>query len=310
MKPVIGITQGEPQGIGPEIIAKALQKSSLLHLCTPIVIGEPKYFKSLQKKIIVMDPQLGLKFSRASSYGALKLALQLSLEKKIDAIVTAPVDKHKISKEEHRIFLGHTEFFKKACEKHFKRPFHSTMFFVSPREKLALATTHLPLKKVPKALSKDLLQKTILNVYRSLQCLFQIPNPRLALLGLNPHAGEGGILGQEEALILAPIIQWARRQRIHVEGPFPADSFFSERWHLFDATIALYHDQGLAPFKARNFHSSTNVTLGLPLIRTSVDHGVGYDIAGKNKANPLSMIAAIEWASRLAKHKRSLPWVP
>ncbi|MBI3019127.1 MAG: 4-hydroxythreonine-4-phosphate dehydrogenase PdxA [Deltaproteobacteria bacterium] len=306
MKPVIGITQGEPTGIGPEIIAKVLQKSSLLHLCTPLIIGEPKYFKSLQKKITIIPPRS----SRVSSYEALKLAFQLSLEKKIDAIVTAPVDKHKISKEKHVIFLGHTEFFKKACEKHFKRPFHSTMFFVSPKEKLALATTHLPLKKVSGTLSKELLQKTILNVHHGLRSLFRISNPKLALLGLNPHAGEGGLLGKEEKEILAPILSWASHQGICLEGPFAADSFFSARWRFFDATIALYHDQGLAPFKARNFHSSTNVTLGLPIIRTSVDHGVGYDIAGKNKANPLSMIAAIEWAAKLAKYKRSLPWIP
>ncbi len=306
MKPTIGITQGEPSGIGPEIIIKALKKASLFRLCTPIIIGEPRYFKHLQKKIRILPPL----DSQNSSYGALKLASQLYLEKKIDAIVTAPVDKHKISKEERLTFLGHTEFFKNACEKHFKRSFHSTMFFVSPGEKLALVTTHLPLKKVSTFLSKDLVQKTIFNVHLGLRTLFQIPTPRLALLGLNPHAGEEGLLGQEEGLILEPVIQWARRKRIHIEGPFPADSFFSERWRLFDATIALYHDQGLAPFKTRNFHSSTNVTLGLPILRTSVDHGVGYDIAGKNKANPASMICAIEWAARLAHYKERLPWIP
>ena len=307
MKPRIGITQGEPTGIGPEIIIKALQTSSLLYRCTPVVIGEPRYFRTLPKNIPLLRP----KISKPSSYGALTLACQLLFKQKIDAVVTAPVDKHRISKEEGLVFLGHTEFFQKACEKHFKRPFHSTMFFVSPKEKLALATTHLPLKKVSQALSKELLQKTILNVYKGLCSLFHIPHPRLSLLGLNPHAGEGGLLGPEEKEILMPVLQWARRyHKIHIEGPFPADSFFSHRYLSFDATIALYHDQGLAPFKARNFYSSTNVTLGLPILRTSVDHGVGYDIAGKNKANPLSMMAAIEWAAKLARRKKRLPWIP
>ncbi|MBI3017362.1 MAG: 4-hydroxythreonine-4-phosphate dehydrogenase PdxA [Deltaproteobacteria bacterium] len=304
MKPIIGITQGEPTGIGPEIIAKSLQKSSLFRFCTPIVIGEPKYFRSLQKKVTIIPPLA----AHSSSYGALTQASRLCLEKKIDAIVTAPVDKQRVSKEEGLVFLGHTEFFKKMCEKQFNHSFHSTMFFISPKEKLALVTTHLPLKKVSGALSKDVIQKTLLNVHLGLGALFKIRAPKLALLGLNPHAGEEGLLGQEEVRILKPAIQWARQQRICVEGPFSADSFFSNRWQLFDATIALYHDQGLGPFKARNFHSSTNITLGLPIIRTSVDHGVGYDIAGKNKASPLSMIAAIEWAIQLAKHKRSLPW--
>ena len=241
--PVVGITQGEPTGIGPEIIIKALRHPSLLRLCTPIVLGEPKYFKSLRKEIPVISPQN----FKTSSYGALNLSCQLLFEKKIDAVVTAPVDKYRISKEEGVIFLGHTEFFKKACEKTFARPFHSTMFFVSPKEKLALVTTHLPLKNVAKILSKDLLQKTILNVYLGLKSLFRIPNPKLALLGLNPHAGEKGLLGQEEKLIFAPVLRWAHQRKIQLEGPFSADSFFSTRWRLFDATFALYPYQGLSP---------------------------------------------------------------
>lgn len=306
MKPTIGITQGEPRGIGPEIIIKALQKASVFKRCTPIIIGESKYFRPLQKKILILPPLP----SHTSSYGALKHAARLGLEKKIDALVTAPVDKHEISKKEHILFLGHTEFLEKACENYFKKSFHSTMFFVSPKEKLALVTTHLPLNKVSKILSKDLLQKTILNAHEGLRCLFRIPRPRLALLGLNPHAGERGLLGQEEEKILVPALQWAHHHRIYIEGPFPADSFFSTHWRLFDATLALYHDQGLAPFKARNFHSSTNVTLGLPFLRTSVDHGVGYDISGKNKADPSSMIAALEWAIQLARYRGNLPWKP
>ncbi len=304
MKPIIAITQGEARGIGPEIIIKALQKPSIFKLCTPIIIGEAKYFKPLQKKVLILPPLA----SHTSCYGALKHAALLCLENKASAFVTAPVDKHEITQKEGVRFTGHTEFLKNMCERYFKRPFHPTMFFVSPKERIALVTTHLALKNVSKALSPELLRKTIFNVHAGLQSLFQIPNPKLALLGLNPHAGEGGLLGKEEETILKPALQWAHRQNIHLSGPYAADSFFVDRWRFFDATLALYHDQGLTPFKARNFHSSTNVTLGLPLIRTSVDHGVGYDISGKNKANPLSMQVAIEWAAKLAKRRKNIPW--
>ncbi len=307
--PLIGITQGDPSGIGLEIAAKALSEPLLYQYCLPIIFGEKKYFKNLKKDIPVLFPDHPYE---NSSYAALELATQFCLQRKLGAMVTLPVNKNQISTDEGIKFLGHTDYLKEKCERFYKKRFYETMFFVGKKaggkkEKIALVTTHIPLRKVSTELSADKVKHTILNVHNSLLHTFGVQNPRIALLGLNPHAGDGGLLGEEEKRVLLPAIRWARKHKFDLHGPFPADSFFATRWNKFDATVALYHDQGLIPFKQRNFLHAVNVTLGLPIIRTSVDHGVAYDIAGSGKADPSALFAAIELAAQLSKKGSCLP---
>lgn len=304
--PLIGITQGDPSGIGPEIVVKALEAPLLYQYCHPVIFGNEQLFKKIAKKrnVQILFPKHVYK---NSAYAALELAASSCLEKKIAALVTSPVNKNKISSDEGIKFTGHTDYLKSRCEAFYKKRFFETMFFVGKKEKMALVTTHIPLKDVPTELSADKLKHTILNVHNSLLHTFGVQNPRIALLGLNPHAGDDGLLGREEKRVLLPAIRWARKNKFDLHGPFPADSFFATLWNKFDATVALYHDQGLIPFKQRNFLHAVNVTLGLPIIRTSVDHGVAYDIAGSGKADPSALFAAIKLAAQLSKKGPCLP---
>jgi len=298
--PIIAITQGDALGIGPEIIGKALEKRALHEICRPIVIADPGLLR-LPKKLShvpIVDP--ARRKYKNSSFGALEKATALCLQKKISAIVTAPVNKQQISDDECITFTGHTEYLSRKASLFYKKDFHPTMLFVGKEERLALATTHIPLQDVSKTITPLLLKKTINNINDGLRIWFGIRKPKIALLGINPHAGEAGKIGIEEVHIFKKIIAWAQRKKIALNGPFSADSFFSKRWQDFDVTLAMYHDQGLAPFKLRNYPKSVNVTLGLPIIRTSVDHGVGYDIARKGIADASSMISAIQLAARLS----------
>ncbi|MBI4041594.1 MAG: 4-hydroxythreonine-4-phosphate dehydrogenase PdxA [Deltaproteobacteria bacterium] len=281
MLPLIGITVGDPKGIGPEIAEAACCDPKIHSLC----------------KIQIITP-------RENPYIALERASHLCLTGNIDALVTGPVHKENMRHYTHKKFLGHTEFLKTTCEKFYKKSFQPTMLFVSNVHRLALVTTHLPLQKVSQNITKPRLQKIILNVHKSLQQDFGIPRPTIAVLGLNPHAGEGGLLGNEEIKVITPTLGWAKKRGLHVSGPFSADSFFAVHWGRFDAVIAQYHDQGLTVFKALHFHHAVQMTLGLPIIRTSVDHGVGYDIAKKKIANPESMKRAILLAIDLVKRRK------
>jgi len=280
-KPVIGITLGDPLGIGPEIVVGALKNAEIRKLCTPLLYGK----------------------GGKNPYHALQTATEDCLSGKIDALVTAPVNKEKISRSENITFLGHTGFLEDACNQRFNTSYESTMLFVGKYERVAIATTHIPLAMVVRELSERKLKKTILNVHRALIDQFNIKAPKLAILGLNPHAGENGLIGNEEVSLIRPLIAWATHAHISLSGPFSADSYFVEKSQNYDATIALYHDQGLIPFKLKHFRESVNVTIGLPIIRTSVDHGVGYDIVGTDRANPASMIAAIKLAATFARNK-------
>lgn len=302
--PLVGITQGDPSGIGPELVAKALSGPLLYRYCRPIIFGEKKYFKNMRKDIPFLFPD---RHYENSSYAALEFAARFCLQRKLGAIVTLPVNKNQISMDEGIKFFGHTDYLKSRCEAFYKKRFYETMFFVGKKEKMALVTTHIPLKDVSTELSADKLKHTVLNVHNSLLHAFGVQNPRIALLGLNPHAGDDGLLGEEEKRVLLPVIRWAKKHKFDLRGPFPADSFFVTLWNKFDATVALYHDQGLIPFKQRNFLHAVNVTLGLPIIRTSVDHGVAYDIAGSGKADPSALFAAIKLAAQLSKKGPCLP---
>jgi len=298
--PLIGITQGDALGIGPEIITKALSNPLLYRHCRPVIFGEEKLFKNLRRKknIPILFPN---RPHKNSAYAALEMATQWCLEKKIAAMVTAPVNKKRISSDEHIKFVGHTDYLKTRCEKFYKRRFTETMLFVGEKEKIALATTHIPLKDIPKAITLKGLKNTIKTVHDGLKDYFGLSHPSLAMLGLNPHSGDDGLLGNEEKDYVRPAVRWANKHKIDLHGPFPADSFFAHLSEKFDATIALYHDQGLIPFKQKNFLRAVNVTLGLPIVRTSVDHGVAYDLTGSGKADSSSLVTAIILAARLAK---------
>jgi 4-hydroxythreonine-4-phosphate dehydrogenase len=218
---------------------------------------------------------------------------------KLDAMTTCPINKQAIHDAGYS-FLGHTELLA-----HLAKASLVAMMFVGSKWKVVLVTTHLPLHKVAQWITKERVLSIIRLTGEGLKKYFGIPRPRVAVLGLNPHAGEKGLLGKEEGKEIIPAIEKARSQGIKVEGPFPADSFFNlSGSSSFDAVVAMYHDQGLIPIKMFDFQRSVNFTLGLPFIRTSVGHGTAYDIAGKGLADPNNLTNAILLASNLSKLKK------
>ena len=226
-------------------------------------------------------------------------AVRYAQEKEIDAITTCPINK-KVINEAGYPFSGHTELLA-----HLVQAPHVAMMFLSPRWKIVLITTHLPLKEVSKWITSDRILSTIRMTDEGLKKFFGILQPKIAILGLNPHSGEEGLLGEEERMEITPAIAMAKTQGVMVEGPFPADSFFDlSAPSSFDAVISMYHDQGLIPVKMAGFKEAVNFTLGLPFIRTSVGHGTAYDIAGKGLADPTNLIHALTAASHLSKSKK------
>jgi 4-hydroxythreonine-4-phosphate dehydrogenase len=218
---------------------------------------------------------------------------------KLDAITTCPINKQAINAAGHP-FSGHTELLAHLVQASFV-----AMMFLGSRWKVVLVTTHLPLKEISKWITSNRILSTIRMTDEGLKKYFGIPHPKIAILGLNPHCGEEGLLGEEEKMEIEPAITVARSQGLKVEGPFPADSFFDlSRDHAFDAVIAMYHDQGLIPIKMFDFKEAVNFTLGLPFIRTSVGHGTAYDIAGRGLADPTNFIKALLVASKLSTLKR------
>ena len=226
-------------------------------------------------------------------------AVKWVLAGKLDAITTCPVNKQAINQAGHP-FSGHTEFLA-----HLAQVPSVAMMFLGSRWNVVLVTTHLPLKEVSQWITKERVLTTIQLTEEGLRKFLGIGHPRIAVLGLNPHSGEEGLLGKEEKREILPAIEEARDRGFNVQGPFPADSFFdlSNCLGPFDAVIPMYHDQGLIPIKMFNFREAVNFTLGLPFVRTSVAHGTAYDIAGKGIADPLNLIRAIQTASHLSKSK-------
>jgi len=220
---------------------------------------------------------------------------------KLDAITTCPINKQAINEAGYP-FPGHTELLA-----HLARVPSVAMMFIGSRWKVVLVTTHLPLQEVPKWIRKKQIFSTIRMTNEGLRVYFGVDRPRIAVLGLNPHCGEEGLLGEEEKREILPAIQEARSQGMEVEGPFPADSFYNLSGHAasFDAVVAMYHDQGLIPMKMSDFREAVNFTLGLPFIRTSVGHGTAYDIAGKGIADPTNLIQAMVTASKLSESRRN-----
>jgi len=287
MKPRVAITAGDPAGIGPEIAARAAADPSVLDVCEPIIYGASNGQS-------FAPGQLSADAGR-SAYDAIVRAVEDAQRKKMDAIATAP-----INKEALRLaglpWNGHTDLLA-----HLTGARDVAMMFYSDALRVVLATVHIALADVPRALTKASLEATIDLTSRELP-RFGIAKARIAVAGLNPHAGEHGLFGREEETIMTPAIEACRARGIDVAGPFPADTVFVRaRRGEFDVVIACYHDQGLIPVKLVAFGQAVNVTLGLPIVRTSVDHGTAFDIAGKGVADPQSMIAAVLLAARLAR---------
>ncbi|MFA5112973.1 MAG: 4-hydroxythreonine-4-phosphate dehydrogenase PdxA [Candidatus Margulisiibacteriota bacterium] len=301
-KPVIGITMGDPAGIGPEICAKALASATLAKFARCIVIGDQRWLPNRLEVVDLhnADPakiKIG-QVSKAAGKAAmeyLEKAVKLAKAKKIDAIVTAPLNKEAIHLAGYN-FPGHTEFL--AARTGTKR---YAMMFVSDRLWVMLATTHLPLAQVSRQLDRKKLAGLIKLAHETLTRV-RGKKPKIGVAGLNPHAGEHGLFGHEEEKIIKPAVDEARRHGINVKGPISPDAIFNlaDRG-LFDIVIAMYHDQGLIPLKLLSFNRSVNVTVGLPFVRTSVDHGTGFDIAGKGMANPQSLIEAVKVAAHFAR---------
>jgi 4-hydroxythreonine-4-phosphate dehydrogenase len=289
-KPIIGITMGDPKGIGPEVIRKALAAPAIRRICRPVIFGDAVFFD--WKKAKPLSPE---ECGQLSGF-YIEQAFHAVSRRQIDAIVTAPISKENLQKAGYR-YPGHTEFLAALAGVR-----HVRMMMAGPRLKVALVTIHEPLKKISSLLSVPLILKTIEITHRSLKERFRIKRPRIALAALNPHAGEAGIFGDEEKKIIAPAVERAKREKIIASGPYPPDTvFYRAAKGEFDAVVAMYHDQGLIPLKLLHFEEAVNITLGLPFIRTSVDHGTAFDIAGKGIANPASMMAAIKMAVEMVQ---------
>jgi len=286
MKPRVAITCGDPAGIGPEIAQKAASDPRVRAVCEPVVYGPPASAR-------FTPGELSGEAGRAA-YDTLCEAVKDAQSGVVAAVATAPVNKLAFARA-GLPWKGHTDLLA-----HLTGSPRVAMMFWSEPLKVVLATIHIPLAAVTSALTRELVDDIIDLSSRELP-RFGIAQPRLAFAGLNPHAGEDGLLGHEEAKVLRPAIEAAQKRGIHINGPFPGDTVFGRAVRgEFDAVIACYHDQGLIPVKLLAFGRAVNVTLGLPIIRTSVDHGTAFDIAGKNVADPASMIEATLLAARLA----------
>ncbi len=298
----LGITTGDPLGIGPEVSLKALQLLTDDAVeCVFFHQGEIYDAVSLQKLSLLAVPNLSPEQAGQLSVANLNLAMAAWRKGEIDAIVTAPIHKYHVSMAGFP-FPGHTEFLADACNSK-----NYLMMLASTQLKVTLVTIHEPIAAVPSLLKVDKIINTIQITHQALQQDFGIVQPKLAVCGLNPHAGEQGKFGQEEIKIIRPAIEQCQQMGINCEGPMVPDAIFHE-YHdaSYDAVVCMYHDQGLIPFKMLHFHDGVNVTLGLPLVRTSPDHGTALDIAGGNRANAQSMLAAMQVAKEIVINRRKL----
>jgi 4-hydroxythreonine-4-phosphate dehydrogenase len=287
--PILAITVGDPSGIGPEIVVKAIRDPRVVDACRPVIYGphEPDALAAFPAGRVSAD-------SANVACEAITQATRDALAGKVDAIVTAPINKTALAAA-GLPWRGHTDFLAHLCGAS-----QVAMMFWSERLRVVLATVHVPLAEVPRALTHGRLVGVIRLAAASLP-RFGFPSPRIAVTGLNPHAGEAGVLGTEEIEVIEPAIAETRSEGLRVAGPFPADTLFVRAARgEFDAVVAAYHDQGLIPVKLIAFGRAVNVTLGLPIIRTSVDHGTAFDIARQGVADEGSLVEAILLAARLA----------
>jgi 4-hydroxythreonine-4-phosphate dehydrogenase len=289
--PRIALTVGDPAGVGPELVEKAVRDPRVLAECEPVIYGPPEGSAFAPG---VLSAEAGL-----AAYDALVRAVDDAREGRVAAIATAPINKEAWALA-GLPWRGHTELLA-----HLTGAPRVAMMFYSRQLRVILASVHVALADVPRILTFDHMVGLIRLAARELP-RFGFPNPRLALTGLNPHAGEHGVIGLEEDRILRPAVDACRAEGIVVDGPFPADTLFVRAVRgEFDAVVACYHDQGLVPIKLVAFGQAVNVTLGLPIIRTSVDHGTAFDIAGKGIADAGSLVEAVRLAARLAGARRA-----
>ncbi len=341
MKPILGISMGDPAGIGPEICLKALSDANIYERCRPLVAGDASVMKQTAKnlnfnlainaiqsvsdakfevgtvdvldlgnvKVAELKPGEVSAMAGNAAFEAVRKVIDLALAGEIDATVTAPINKESIHKAGHN-FSGHTEIYA-----HFTNTAKFAMLLADENLRVIHATTHVSLRK-----ACDLCTKSrVLEVIQLLNdaCVqFGMPNPRLAVAGLNPHAGENGLFGDEEINEIIPAIEEAKANGFLVEGPVPPDTMFVKAVQgKYDGCVAMYHDQGHIPFKLEGFKwdnekqtmksvKGVNITLGLPIIRTSVDHGTAFEIAGKGIASPDALVVAIDYAILMAKHRK------
>lgn len=306
--PRVGISLGDPSGIGPEVTFKALADGRVRRALVPVVFGDASSSSRLgtwgkgarfvtisQLRPVDRRPGKPTRAGGLAQHAYITAAVAAAQAGEVDALCTAPVSKEAITRAGIP-FVGHTELLARAFGR------EVLMLMDGPRLRVALATNHLPLARVPRALSVPKLLGALMLLDRALSPLLS-RRPRIAVCGLNPHAGEGGVMGTEEVRIIAPAIARARRQGLDVHGPFAADGLFARaaRGFAFDVALAMFHDQGLVATKTLDFTRTVNVTLGLPVPRTSPDHGVAYDIAGKGRADVEPMIHALLKAADFAK---------
>ncbi|MBR3303941.1 MAG: 4-hydroxythreonine-4-phosphate dehydrogenase PdxA [Bacteroidales bacterium] len=318
-KLVIGITQGDSNGIGYEVIIKALSNAAVLDMFTPVVYGSSKAFGVYRKQIpetenintniivsakdahpkrvnivncteedLPIEPGVLTHNSAKAAIASLEMAVAEAKAGYLDVIVTAPFSKKGVTLE-HFKYAGHTGYLIETFGAQ-----DGLMFMCSESLRVGVVTMHIPLREVSDAITTELILSKLRLMNHSLKRDFCIEHPKIALLGLNPHAGDRGLLGNEEINIIIPAIKAAKEEGIEAFGPFPPDGFFAATMqHQYDAVLTMYHDQGLIPFKTLSFDTGVNFTAGLPIVRTSPDHGTAFDIAGQNRANPRSMLSAI-----------------
>ena len=286
MKPRIAITEGDPAGIGPEIAGKAAADPRVLEVCEPVI------YSSRPASAVVMGEVSAA--AGQAAFDAIVRAVDDAKAGVVQGVATAPVNKAAFAAAGLR-WKGHTDLLAHLCG-----VARVAMMFHSPTLRVVLATVHVPLRDVSRLLTRELVCETLRLTARELPN-FGVPAPRLAVAGLNPHAGEGGLMGVEDDEVLRPAVVDVRQDGIDVSGPYPADTLFARAARgEFDCVLACYHDQGLIPVKLLAFGTAVNVTLGLPIVRTSVDHGTAFDIAGRGLADPGSLVEAVRLAADLA----------
>jgi 4-hydroxythreonine-4-phosphate dehydrogenase len=326
---IVGISQGDINGIGYEVIIKALMDNELNEICVPIVYGSPKVAAYHRKALNInnfsfnnirsadeanhkranmincLDDNVRVELGKATSIGG--EAALMSLEKavediksgKLNVLVTAPIDKHNVQSESFH-FPGHTEYLKSKFGVE-----DALMFMIGESMKIGMVTGHVPLNKVSELITIDSVIKKIRLMHQSLQFDFSIFKPKIAVLGLNPHAGDNSLLGNEEAETIIPAIHKVQQEGILAFGPFPADGFFGAgSFTKFDGILAMYHDQGITPFKALSFDTGVNFTAGLPIVRTSPVHGTAFSIAGKGEASENSFRQAVYLACDIYRNRQ------
>jgi 4-hydroxythreonine-4-phosphate dehydrogenase len=324
----IGITHGDINGVGCEVILKTFADARILELCTPVLYSSPKvlayYRKALNltqlntvsvrsaaeaqdEKVNVVNclsDEVRVDVGKSTEHGgeaslaSLRAAVKELKDHLIDALVTAPINKHNIQSEEFR-FPGHTEYLQAEFGNG-----KALMLMIGDRLRMGILTGHVPLSEAPKLITKEKIIDALRLLHRTMAEDFNIHRPRIAVLSLNPHAGDDGLIGDEEAKIITPALEQAKKEKILAFGPYPSDGLFgSDNFKKFDVVLAMYHDQGMTAFKTLCFESGVNFTAGLPVIRTSPAHGTAYDLAGKDMASPDSFRQALYMACDLVQNR-------